>query len=108
MDFVDEVNQIKATFTYGNIKKKPQDFFQGEITVHGQKVSTIFGNYMGFVDFDGVRYWDLRDSNDFMYFPISLGKKSLESDSTKRSDSVTLALGDVVHAQAEKENLEVL
>ena len=63
---------------------------------------------MGFIDFDGVRYWDLRDSDDFMYFPFPLGKKSLESDSTKRSDSVTLALGDVAQAQVEKENLEVL
>jgi len=76
--------------------------------VHGQKVSTIFGNYMGFIDFDGVRYWDLRDSDDFMYFPIPFGKKALESDSTKRTDSVTLATGDVVQAQIEKENLEVL
>eukprot|EP00351_Strombidinopsis_sp_SopsisLIS2011_P003340 CAMPEP_0116888884 /NCGR_PEP_ID=MMETSP0463-20121206/24143_1 /TAXON_ID=181622 /ORGANISM="Strombidinopsis sp, Strain SopsisLIS2011" /LENGTH=63 /DNA_ID=CAMNT_0004554569 /DNA_START=2301 /DNA_END=2492 /DNA_ORIENTATION=- len=63
---------------------------------------------MGFIDFDGVRYWDLRDSDDFMYFPIPFGKKALESDSTKRTDSVTLATGDVVQAQIEKENLEVL
>ena len=63
---------------------------------------------MGFIDFDGVRYWDLRDSDQFMYFPIPFGKRALESDSTKRSDSVTLASGDVERAQVEKERLEVL
>jgi len=63
---------------------------------------------MGFIDFDGVRYWDLRDSDQFMYFPIPFGKRSLESDSTKRADSVTLATGNVEQAQVEKERLEVL
>lgn len=108
MKFVDEKNNIECTFSYGNVKRKTQDFFQGEIKQNGQKVSTIYGNYMGFIDFDGVRYWDLRDSDDYMYFPVPFNKRSLESDSTKRSDSVTLATGDVERAQVEKERLEVL
>ena len=33
----------------------------GEIHLKGRKVSDINGNYMGFIDFDGKRYWDIRD-----------------------------------------------
>ena len=27
----------------------------------GRKVSEVHGNYLGFMDFDGKRYWDMRD-----------------------------------------------
>ena len=44
---------------------KKQDFLQGEITKNGKKICQIDGNYNGYVDFDGVRYWDLRDDDQF-------------------------------------------
>jgi hypothetical protein len=34
---------------------------KGEILKDGKKVCELFGNYMGFLDFDGIRYWDLRE-----------------------------------------------
>jgi hypothetical protein len=33
----------------------------GVIKKDGAKVCDIRGNYMGFLDFNGVRYWDIRD-----------------------------------------------
>ena len=36
----------------------------------GVVVSEIYGNYMGFVDFDGKRYWDLREMTNYEPVPI--------------------------------------
>ena len=49
----------------GTIKKKAQDYFTGAIFVNGNKVCDIKGNYMGFIDFDGVRFWDVRDFKEY-------------------------------------------
>jgi hypothetical protein len=49
---------------------------------------------MGYMDFNGVRYYDTREASK-IYFPLNpLRQKALESDSTKRLDSITLASGD--------------
>jgi len=54
----------------------------------GVKLSNVFGNYMGFFDIDGKRYWDIRDLERFYYKLQPLGSmKSLPSDSTMRKDS---------------------
>lgn len=58
MYFTDEANEISVTVEFGKVKKKPSDFFAGKISVKGQEVSTISGTYLGFIDFDDVRYWD--------------------------------------------------
>ena len=39
---------------------RPSDYFEGTITKDGKKVSTGYGSYCGFIDFDNVRYWDGR------------------------------------------------
>ena len=44
----------------GGVKKNPVDYFKGEILHNGVPVNQIYGNYMGYADFDGVRYWDIR------------------------------------------------
>ena len=63
---------------------------------------------MGFIDFDGVRYWDIRERQS-IHFPISAkGQLSLPSDSTKRKDGMMLAAGNVQQAQVFKEELENL
>ena len=57
------------------------------------------GNYMGYMDFNGVRYLDTRETEAF-YFPIRLADpdKVLLSDSRKRMDARVLEEGDVVAA----------
>jgi len=67
-------------FEPGIVKGKPQDFFAGEILKDGKKICSIYGNYMGFMDFDGVRYWDLREPK-LMTVHDGHGYKKLPSDS---------------------------
>ena len=72
---------------------------------NGQKVSDVYGNYLGFCDFDGKRYWDLREQ---IVHPVQ-GKpleKSLQSDSRLRIDSQALLAGDVEQAQKNKDQME--
>ena len=63
----------------------------------------IYGNYMGYMDFNGVRYFDVREVRE-VWNPIkSIGSSSLQSDCTKRLDGVILRTGDVESAQEAKE-----
>lgn len=58
--FKDEQHGIECTVLIGQVKKKPSDYFQGEIKVNGQVKSKVYGSYLGFIEFDTVRYWDFR------------------------------------------------
>jgi hypothetical protein len=53
----------------------------------------VYGNYMGYLDFSGIRYFDVRNNND-IYYEIYPGNSDLESDSTRRVDAITLASGN--------------
>lgn len=65
---------------------------------------------MGHVDFDGVRYWDLReeDYNPKHFKPYMLDENPLPSDSTMREDRNKLVDEDYYEAQKAKEDLEEL
>lgn len=63
----DEKNQLTCEVKYGKMKKKylniyyrPTDYFEGHIMEKDKKISKFYGTYCGFLDFDGVRYWDGR------------------------------------------------
>lgn len=60
-EFEDKKNGITGWYEIGIDKKRPMDYFAGEILQNGVVVSRIFGNQMGYIDFDDVRYWDVRD-----------------------------------------------
>jgi hypothetical protein len=47
------------------MKKKPTDYFEGNITKNGKSVSSFDGTYCGFLNFDKVRYWDGRQLKPF-------------------------------------------
>ena len=47
--------------TLGKVKKKPTDYVEGDIKQNGKIVSKMYGSYMGFLEWDGIRYWDARD-----------------------------------------------
>ena len=51
IEFVDEKNGLYALVNVGNVKKKSQEYFEGEILHHGQKLCDISGNYCGYLDF---------------------------------------------------------
>lgn len=51
--------------TLGKVKNKPTDYMEGEIKSGKTVISKLFGSYMGFLEFDNVRYWDARDIKPF-------------------------------------------
>jgi hypothetical protein len=63
----------------------------------GKRASELYGNYLGFMDFDGKRYWDARDARTYPVLGVPLGK-CLPSDSRLRQDSQALIAGDVEKA----------
>lgn len=66
---------------------------------------------MGYLNFDGVRYWDRRDKEK-IHFPPRLKEDvdpiALPSDASKRTDRLFLEERPVEEAQVEKERLENL
>lgn len=58
---------------------------------------------MGYMDFDGLRYMDLREVVNCI--PLKL-KGSLQSDCTKRADVVALLANKVETAQVKKNQME--
>ena len=90
---------------------KTQDYFTGEIKRGDEVICKINGNYMGYFDIDGVRYWDIRDK-DMFFTPTEMNPTNLPviipSDATLRTDSIAMLTGTMEQAQIEKENLEKL
>ena len=69
IEFHDKLNNLYGWYELGNIKKKTQDNFTGEILQFGKKIVEIRGNYMGYMDFNGVRYFDVRELEHY-FFPV--------------------------------------
>ena len=51
MDFVDHENKISCKIVFGNVKKKPSDYIEGDILVDGKIKSHVFGTCLGFFFF---------------------------------------------------------
>ena len=52
---------MEALIEFGTEYYGKQDYMAGKIVQDGKVVSEMKGNYMGYMDFDGVRYWDVRE-----------------------------------------------
>ena len=66
------------------------------------------GNYVGYLDFDEVRYWDVREK-ETVFHPIAGEEPNpLPSHAGYRSDGRFFISKTVEEAQAEKERLENL
>lgn len=49
-----------------DLEKRPKDYFIGHIdNKNGKAVCGVFGTYLGYVNFEGVRYWDGRKTKPF-------------------------------------------
>ncbi|KAK4531403.1 hypothetical protein CCYA_CCYA08G2260 [Cyanidiococcus yangmingshanensis] len=80
-------------------------------------LSSFEGTYLGFVDFDGQRYWDIRDMAGETPLPVP-SSEALPSDSRYREDALALASAlqpglsereqsaRMMQAQAAKDRLE--
>lgn len=78
------------------MKKKPSDFFDCFIKCGEKKISHVFGTYCGFVEIDGVRYWDARD---FDAYEIKMVENKLDSDWSYRPDLQALMKNEIEHGQ---------
>ena len=120
-EFTDVKNNLVGFYEIGKggAKKGPNDYLTGQISkADGTVVSTLRGNYMGYLDFDSTRYFDLREIKNYNTRPISETTKTTEmsnslplrlaSDCTLRPDVVSLIASQVDQAQENKNNLELL
>lgn len=108
LEFHDRENNIYGFYEIGHVPKHSQEYFEGAIYKNGVQVSHTFGNYCGYMDFDGVRYFDLRDIEQIYHPYCSLDyKKSLPTDSTKRQDLMLLESQAMKQAQKAKDDLEL-
>jgi hypothetical protein len=76
----------------GNVKHASKDYMSGHIERNGQVVvEKVFGNYMGYLDFDNKRYFDAREleKTEVIDLPLS-NPYCLSSDSRNRPDIVSL------------------
>mmetsp|Transcript_17499 Transcript_17499/g.27083 ORF Transcript_17499/g.27083 Transcript_17499/m.27083 type:complete len:430 (+) Transcript_17499:328-1617(+) len=109
--FVDKKNKLRVVITYNSRSGLPSDFFQGVLEKfdpanpdqEGEMLSSIEGSWVGFVDFDKVRYWDIRNSSKQT---LTETPNALTSDSRRRTDRNALDAKDYEKAQAEKMRLE--
>jgi Oxysterol-binding protein len=92
-----------GSITLGKVKGKPSDYITGVIkNSKGIVVTNLQGTYLGYLEFDGIRYWDARYVRNYSikYAP------SLISDSENRPDIIALRTGNIETAQTAKEELE--
>jgi len=72
-------------------------------------VNKVYGNYMGYMDFDQVRYFDVRKMDNYPLEDLPRDSKDpicLTSDSRNRADLTELDAGRVEQAQTNKNMIE--
>mmetsp|Transcript_26456 Transcript_26456/g.47471 ORF Transcript_26456/g.47471 Transcript_26456/m.47471 type:complete len:609 (-) Transcript_26456:1698-3524(-) len=102
LSFRDAANRLECDVRIGEVSGKPTDYLEGFIMQDGKVISHLTGTYLGYLEFDSRRYWDLRHSSTYkIEFDANL-----PSDSELRPDLVSLREGRVDEAQVHKEALE--
>lgn len=84
---------------------RPSDYFSGEIRSKNITVCKVYGSYLSFIEFNNIRYWDIRQNIPVKRLEY---ESKLKSDSLKRDDRILLELGRTEEAQVAKEKLEEL
>merc|ERR1740123_670785 len=64
IEYWDNKNNLYAYVDIGNVKKHSQEYFEGEIQHKGKCVSKVFGNYCGYMEIGGERWWDHRKMDE--------------------------------------------
>lgn len=68
-------------------------------------MSKVYGSYLSFIEFNDIRYWDIRENIPIKEIEIL---NQLKSSSLYRQDRIFLKKGDMAKAQESKEVLENL
>ena len=106
--FEDKKNGLTAWYEIGHEKKKPSDYFYGEIYKNGTLVSKLNGNQFGYIDFDNERFWDVRDQVNYRVQDVETDGELLGSDCKLRQDTIEHKRNNMVEAQQNKDKAENL
>jgi hypothetical protein len=106
--FEDKKNGLIAWYEIGHEKKKPADYFYGEIYKNGTLVSKLNGNQFGYIDFDNERFWDVRDQVNYRVQDVETDGELLGSDCKLRQDTIEHKRNNMVEAQQNKDKAENL
>ena len=68
--FTDEKNGLEGYLEHNAYYFSKADYAYGEIKQNGEKICEVTGSYCGYLDFEGVRYWDIREQDKIM-FPMA-------------------------------------
>ena len=101
LDYIDEGNKLEAFIEFGKSRNKAQteqDYFCGSILQDGKEVCQIDGNYLGYVDFNGVRYWDVREMDRWYHMLKDFDFDPLPSECSRRLDIILLKTKDAESA----------
>jgi hypothetical protein len=60
LNYEDQRNRLTCSVKIGKTKGRASDYLQGEIAGPTGVLSVLVGTYLGYMDFDGERYWDVR------------------------------------------------
>jgi hypothetical protein len=88
-------------------QKLPSDHFFGDIQQNGKRVARVEGSWLGAIEFDGKRYWDVKNQKVFKPEPAPEAE-TLPSDCRYREDILLLKKGDPKGAADAKAKLEDL
>mmetsp|Transcript_29439 Transcript_29439/g.70761 ORF Transcript_29439/g.70761 Transcript_29439/m.70761 type:complete len:453 (-) Transcript_29439:516-1874(-) len=108
--FKDQKNNLACSLYLNQTKHLPSDVFVGSIdqyNAEGESTKQLCeadGSWTGFLDFDGVRYWDYKQDN--CRIQPAMDPRPLPSDSRFRQDRNSLATGDLDGAQQWKVEIE--
>ena len=70
-EFEDKKNGIYGWYEIGTCGRQyPKDQLKGQILKDGKVISEMFGNYMSHLEFDGKRYFDIRDITNYHVIPL--------------------------------------
>ena len=101
--FKDLTNGYECTLKLDSVKKKPSDFFSGEIKLKNIVLCKVIGSYLSYIEFNGIRYWDIRENVPIKILEID---KHLKSSSYFREDRKLLQEGNLAEAQIAKDKIE--
>eukprot|EP00188_Purpureofilum_apyrenoidigerum_P004321 Plantae.Rhodophyta-Purpureofilum_apyrenoidigerum.ctg4803.p1 GENE.Plantae.Rhodophyta-Purpureofilum_apyrenoidigerum.ctg4803~~Plantae.Rhodophyta-Purpureofilum_apyrenoidigerum.ctg4803.p1 ORF type:complete len:357 (-),score=55.85 Plantae.Rhodophyta-Purpureofilum_apyrenoidigerum.ctg4803:161-1231(-) len=104
--FEDEQNDISCNLGFCKTRNMPSDYFHGTITQKGAPVGVIQGSWLGCVDFNGRRLWNINDSLAGKFNTTRPSESILPTDSRNRSDLQALLAEDMSLAEEQKKVLE--
>lgn len=85
------------------LTNRPTDYFSGEIKQNKSVISKVYGTYLGFIEFDEVRYWDITEN---VYLKSFENPNQIQSSSLFREDRIYLEKQNLEKGQLEKDRLE--